>query len=252
MSTDVPIFTGAFPGGVGDVASRDGQQPVIFDILGPDRETSVLPDEWKLVLHVNPSSMKMSYSKKIERIQTKGGWVEQHWGDDAQNIAFTASTGSFMRLYSGLSNTTSTVYGGNRRETLAYDSYLDWLAMFHSNGSVYDYSGQIAFQGIIQVTFAGGVYRGWFTQFSVNETAENPYSFQLTCAMDIAEEVQVWRSAYGGTQTTSEAYSEEYQAGTGDFGTISSDAIRPSYLDRGTSAIDGTTIGPSGESVGGD
>ena len=198
MSTDVPIFRPAFPAGAADVASRNGTQPVIFDILGPDRETSILPAEWRLVLHVNPSSMKMSYSKKIERIQTKGGWVEQHWGDDAQNIAFEASTGSFMRLYSGLSDTTSTTYGGTRRETLAYDSYLDWLALFHNNGSVYDHSGQVVFQGIIQVTFAAGVYRGWFTQFSVTESAEKPYAFQLSCAMEIAEEIQVWRSAYGG------------------------------------------------------
>lgn len=205
---DTPIFTGAFPAGTGDIENRDGSQPVIFDILGPDRETSVLPEGYRLVLHVNPSSMKIAYTKKIERLQTKSGWVEQHWGDDTQTLAIDASTGTFMRLYSGLSNNTATTQGGSRRETLAYDSYLDWLALFHSNGSIYDGSGQIAFQGIIEVTFAGGVYRGWFNTFSVTESAESPYAFQLSCSMDIAEEVQVWRSTYGGVANPYEGYEE--------------------------------------------
>lgn len=206
MSTDVPIFTGAFPAGASDIESRDGAQPVIFDILGPDRETSVLPDGYRLVLHVNPNTFKISYSKKIERLQTKTGWVEQHWGDDAQTLNIDASTGTFMRLYSGLSNVTGTSQGGSRRETLAYDAYLDWLALFHSNGSIYDDTGQIAFQGIIEVTFSGGVYRGWFNSFTVTESADTPYAFQLSCTLEIAEEVQVWRSTYGGEESPYEGY----------------------------------------------
>ena len=54
-----------------------------------------------------------------------------------QGLDLEASTGGFMRLYTGLSNVTSpATTGGTRRETLAYDSYLDLLSLFHHNGSV--------------------------------------------------------------------------------------------------------------------
>jgi hypothetical protein len=145
----------------------------VFDIVAPDGETTLLPDDLKMVLHMNPSTMGIKYAKVVERGQTKSGFVEQHFGDGAQSIDFEAATGGFMRLYTGLSsNTSPTMTGGTRRETLAYDSYLDLLALFHSNGSVYDITGQIALQGKIKMMFDGGVFYGWFTSFQVQETAD--------------------------------------------------------------------------------
>jgi len=140
--------------------------------------------------------MSIKYARKVDRIQTKGGWVEQHWGDDTEGLSLEAATGGFMRLYTGLvSNTSPDIVEGSRRETLAYDAYLDFLALFHNNGTVYDASGQVAFQGIIKVTFDGGVYLGWFNSFSVTEAAEGPYQLKLSADMTIAHEVQVWRTA---------------------------------------------------------
>jgi hypothetical protein len=193
MATGTPVFRGAFTGAEDEYAGL-GKRPVIFDVLAPDHETSLLPEGIKLVLHVNPSQMQVKYARKVERIQTRGGFVEQHWGDDTQQISLQMATGGFMRLYSGLSNITSTKYGGTRRETLAYDGYLDMLALFHNNGSIYDYNQQIVLQGIIKVTFDGGVFLGWFTSFTVSESTDKPYQFSLSAEMDIAKELQVWRT----------------------------------------------------------
>ena len=192
-----PIFKGAFPGGFQEEFSGLGKRPVIFDILGPDRSTSILPDGMKLVLHVNPKSMSVKYQKVVERIQTKGGFVEQHWGDGPQSIDFDHATGGFMRLYSGLvSSTSPQETGGSRRQTLAYDSFLDMLATFHNNGSVYDINNQAVLQGIIKITFDGGVYLGWFKDsFSVSESAEGPYQFSITTSFEVAHEIQTWRTA---------------------------------------------------------
>jgi hypothetical protein len=201
MPTKPPVFRGAFTGPSDEFAGL-GKRPVVFDVLAPDYETSLLPEGVKLVLHVNPSQMQIKYARKVERLQTRGGYVEQHWGDDTQQISFQMATGGFMRLYSGLSNITSPKYGGTRRETLAYDSYLDMLALFHNNASIYDANGQIALQGIIKVTFDGGVYLGWFTSFSVTESSDKPFMFTLSAEMDIAREVQVWRSTVGPPSAT--------------------------------------------------
>jgi hypothetical protein len=191
-----PIFRGAFPAGALDEFSGRGVRPVVFDIIAPDGVTSILPDDLKLVLHVNPKSMSVKYQKIIERTQTKSGFVEQHFGDGTQTLDFDMATGGFMRLWTGLSaNTSPTMTGGTRRETLAYNSYLDILALFHNNGSVYDIAGQVALQGKVKVTFDGGVFFGWFTSFTVNETADQPFQFTLSASFEVESEVQTWRTA---------------------------------------------------------
>ena len=215
-----------------DEASGAGKRPVVFDILGPDWETSLLPEGSKLVLHVNPSSMKIQHQKRIERIQTRGGFVEQHWGDGVESINFDMATGGFMRLYAGLSNITGTGQGGGRRETIAYDKYLDMLALFQNNGSIYDSRGNIVLQGQIKVTFDGGVFHGWFDTFSVAETADGPYQFKLSAAMTIQREIMVFRSTltaatggdYNSEQEVFNATIEQADAGV-DLGIVTASDI---------------------------
>jgi hypothetical protein len=190
-----PIFRSAFMSPE-DEFNGMGVRPVVLDILAPDEETSILPDDLRMVLHVNPASMQVQYAKEITRIQTKGGYVEQHWGEAARSISFQMASGGFMRLYSGLSNITGDGLdvGGSRRETIAYDKFLDLLALFHCNGSIFDLNGQIVFQGIIKITYDGGIYLGWFSSFNVNEATEKAYQFALTADFTISREVLRLRS----------------------------------------------------------
>jgi hypothetical protein len=180
-----------------------GKRPVIFDILGPDYQTSILPEDMRMVLHVNPRTMSFKYARQVERINTWGGWVEQHWGDAVNEIAFEGATGGFMRLFSGLSNTTNPSYGGTRRETIAYDKYLDMLALFYSNGSVYDRFGTITLQGIVKITFDGGTYLGWFNDMPITESAEKPYQFTFSANFTVHREEMRWRSTALANPTTS-------------------------------------------------
>jgi hypothetical protein len=197
-SNTIPVFRSAFRSPDDEFDPNVGKKPVVFDILAPDLETSILPEGLKMVLHVNPQSMAITYAKVIERIQTKGGYVEQHWGEGARSISFNMVTGGFMRLYSGLSNITGGpgAYDakGTRRETIAYDKYLDMLALFHNNGSVYDTTGKIVFQGIVKILYDGGVYFGWFGSFNITEDASRPYLFALTAEFVVDHEIQTFRS----------------------------------------------------------
>lgn len=191
-----PVFKSAFRSPDDEFNPSLGVRPVVFDIIAPDGETSILPEGLRMVLHVNPSSMSVNYAKIVERIQTKGGWVEQHWGEGAKSIDFNLVTGGFKRLYSGLSNITGggKDVGGTRRQTIAYDKYLDLLALFHNNGSVYDSAGKIVFQGLLKVTFDGGIYYGWFQSFNVQEDSAKPFMFNLTANFTISHEVLRLRS----------------------------------------------------------
>jgi hypothetical protein len=199
MDDQQAVFKGSFSG-PDEAALHRGRRPVIFDILAPDQTTSLLDmvdEDLRLVLYVNPRSMKMGYSKQIERVQTRGGFVEFHWGDAAEEISFEAATGGFMRLYTGLSNITGSGGGSQgRRETIAYDKYLDLLALFHSNGAIYDAFGNIAVQGYIKLTFDGGSHIGWFEgDFSVTEEANSPFMFNLSTRFIIDKEIMSFRTA---------------------------------------------------------
>lgn len=186
-----------------DEFDGSGKRPVVFDIYAPDRTTSILPDNLKMVLHVNPTSMQWTYAQHIERTQTLGGFVEAHWGTNPTEISMEAVTGGFVRLFTGLSNITGPTessdkvnpksmtpvsVGGTRRDTIAYDKFLDLLALFYNNGAVYDSNGNIAFQGNILMAYDGGSWWGWFTVFSVEETAEKPYQFALTFGFTVEKE----------------------------------------------------------------
>ena len=193
-----------------DEFDGSGKRPVVFDIIGPDRVTSLLPPGLKMVLHVNPQSMSFTYAKTISRQQTMRGFVEYHWGSNPTEISFTMATGGFIRLYSGLSNVTGPTpsndrlppnmraisTGGTRRETIAYDKYLDLLALFHNNGSIYDSRGNIAYQGQILITYDGGSWWGWFSNFGVEESVEKPYQFTLNASFTVDRELHRTKSVY--------------------------------------------------------
>ena len=184
-----------------------GRRPVVFDIIAPDGETSLLPNDLLMVLYANPKDLSFSYSKKTSVSQTMGGWVEYYWGDEPASITLNIPTGGFVRVGTGVSAVTGPVsakgqsfglgIGGTRRDTITYDKYLDLLALFHNNGSIYDNTGTIALQGRIKMTFDGGTWLGWFQSFSVEETAESPFMFQLSAVFQVEREIRVVRTQGG-------------------------------------------------------
>lgn len=153
------------------MATRKGAIPMAFQITSPfNRNTLLLPHA--LVMHVNPNSFEESYAHKIERIQTRGGFVEQHWGSELTEISASASTGAFMNVYTGLTSVM-------RQRTIAWDRYRDLYDIYNNNGSVYDPFGNIVLQGNILLMYDRGNYLGTFRTFSVDETDDSPFAFKL-------------------------------------------------------------------------
>jgi hypothetical protein len=158
---------------------RKGSIPMAFQVTSPfNRHLALLPHA--LVLHVNPANMAFTHNKKVEKIQTRGGYIEQHWGDELEEISCDGSTGAFMNLYTGLSSVV-------RQQTIAWDRYRDLYDLYHNNGSVYDPAGNIVLQGNIMLLFDRGVYIGTFRSFDVEETDAAPFSFALNWTFKVEE-----------------------------------------------------------------
>jgi len=151
--------------------------PMAFQITSPfDYDAVLLPHA--LVMHVNPSNYSETHTKKIEKIQTRGGWVEQHWGDDLTEISADGSTGCFMNIYTGLSSVM-------RQYTIAWDRFRDLHDLYRNNGGVYDPTGAIVLQGMVRLMYDRGTYLGSFRSFEYEETAESPFAFHVTWAFKV-------------------------------------------------------------------
>lgn len=161
-------------------SSRDHNAvPVVFQVVSPDNSTLLLPDF--LYLHVNPDSFEVSYTQQVERFQTMGGFVEQHFGEQLSEVSGSQSSGVFMSVEDGITR-------HNRTDAVAYRKTLQLIDVFKSNGSVYDDKGMVRFKGRIRIVFGYGTYDGFFTTFEVSESAESPFSLQLSWAFTVEKE----------------------------------------------------------------
>jgi hypothetical protein len=153
--------------------------PVTFQVLSPNKDDRLLPHE--LYLHVNPNSFDLSYSKKIARSNTKGGYMEQYFGEELTSISAEQSTGVFIHTEKGL-----TVR--RRQETPAWKKMDQLIGIFKSNGSVFDDRGTVRFRGRIRLMFHGGVYDGFFTSFEITHDPETPFNFELSWDFNVEKE----------------------------------------------------------------
>ncbi len=163
------------------MAVRQTFIPMAFQVTSPVSNRRVLMPH-ALVMHVNPQNYSEQHTKRIERIQTRGGFVEQHWGDDLTEITCDGSTGAFMNIYTGLSSLL-------RQQTIQWDRYRDLHDLFRNNGSLYDPYGNIVLQGNIMMMYDRGTYNGYFRTFEVEETDDQPFSFKLSWTFKVEEEL---------------------------------------------------------------
>ncbi len=169
--------------------SRGRAIPMAFQITSPMNVLQALLPH-ALVMHVNPANFNETFTKKIERIQTRGGYVEQHWGDDLSEVSADGSTGAFINLYTGTSSLL-------RQSTIAWDRYRDLHDLYRNNGDVYDPYGNIVLRGNVMLMYDKGVYIGYFTTFESEETDSSPFTFSLSWNFKVEQIIQQVPGALG-------------------------------------------------------
>ncbi len=133
-------------------------------------------------MHVNPQTWSETHTKKVERFQTRGGFVEQHWGDELSEISADGSTGAFMNIYTGLTSVM-------RQRTIAWDRYRDLHDLYRNNGSLHDPFGNIVLQGDVMLMYDRATYIGFFEKFSVEETDDQPFAFKISWSFKVRQEL---------------------------------------------------------------
>lgn len=178
---------GTFGTNTGGAAIDRLRQFVIFELVNVLNEGSVVPQSQAvfpyMVMHMNPATWEEQYTKLITRQATRGGHLEQHWGEELDSISCSGSTGAFISVASGLSAL-------NRKGAIAYRKYLDLVALYENNGLVYDQRGNPVFDGGVNIHFDSNIYNGYFENLTVSETADNPYTFELTWSFKVKSQVR--------------------------------------------------------------
>jgi hypothetical protein len=156
-----------------------------------------------LALHVNPQQFDEKMQKSKTVTMTWGGFVEFHWPDELGSLSATATTGAFIGPNTGLtagsdakgSNLTgqdSRVGASGRHGTMAWERQEDLLDLFRNNGLVYNGFGEPILRGQVMCIYDRGIYVGHFTTFSVKETDEKAFSFELDWEFKIEDTVYIF------------------------------------------------------------
>ena len=177
-------------------------RPMLFQITDP-HNTPLFP--YLLALHINPQNFeeRMMTSKSVA--VTRGGFVEWIWPDELDILSASASTGAFIGPDTGLvsgsdGRISSSTVGGykatpGRHQTIAWERYQDLLELFHCNGMIFDGNGRPVIRGKVMCVYDRGVYLGHFTTFTVKESDEKAFSFELDWEFKVEASVYIFPSS---------------------------------------------------------
>lgn len=131
-----------------------------------------------LYLHINPSDLKITPTKKINRTQTFDSYFEEYWGEEQDNITCSGSTGGFYHEKLGLTTI-------SRTETSPYFKFLDFLDIYRNNGNIYDEKGRVIQKGNILIYFYPDTWLGYFESFNYTEDASSPFRFTFDFVFNV-------------------------------------------------------------------
>jgi hypothetical protein len=132
----------------------------------------------QITMHIAPSNLSFEYKKIIHREKTRGGWFEQHWGEELDAVSATASTGSFSILGIGLTT-------AQRHNSLAKVNFQEIFYLFKNNACVFDPNGNVISQGEVFIDYDSFKMWGQFDNFSWQETGDSPYKWNFTFSFQV-------------------------------------------------------------------
>ncbi len=178
-----------------------------------------LPEVGVVEMYINPQSISYSDKKLISEQRTRGGYVVQYWGEELTTIKINGTTGS-----SGIEgiNVLRDVY---RSEQIAIEPFALDLAGEQAlaqgpfaltedsseSGSTASLNEGVASMSdlvdaqtrptlaslafSVEMYYSGKIYRGFFTDFSVSESAEKIGLFDYDTTFKVTQE-RGWRNNF--------------------------------------------------------
>jgi len=136
-----------------------------------------------LVMLINPSDISANFKKIITRTRTKGGFAEEHWGNDLNSLQVNGKTAMF---YNDKGLTTR-----DRRVSEAMANFYKLVAIYRNNAVEYNEANELVRVGRIRMFWESRIYDGFFESFNINEESEDQFVFTYDFSFKILK-------SYGG------------------------------------------------------
>lgn len=177
-------------------------QPNFRAAEGPtNRDQSImtwrLPNGSAIQMYINPQSLEIRESKQINTIRTKGGFVVQYWGANLTDLNIRGITGSSgvqgINILRDIYNSENRAFdlvaanqfskvqdalSANALNTNDVSSSLAQLTKTMNDSNFILRPSLASLASSILMFYQGVEYRGFFTSFSVTETAERTGMFE--------------------------------------------------------------------------
>ena len=158
----------------------------------------LVPEVGFVEMYVNPQNIVINQAKTIKSDRTKGGFVIQYWGEELVDISVSGTTGTsgieginiLEDVYRG-EQTAFNVIAINEQAKQQQENVSSWLdTVFPSLSDALDFFSGFGvndsetpfpapkptlgyYAAAIEMYWHGMIYRGFFTNFSVTERADN-------------------------------------------------------------------------------
>lgn len=187
-------------------ASRPGAHYVTVELLDSDmRPTAITKSGGAIVkglrLQMSPETLAINSVKVINRYQTLTSWVEEHWGDEMDQLTFSGKSLGFISTVNGR----KLLAIDSRSSSAAYKEMKKLISIVKSNGLViqgasvgdpsravrefyspnsttpvrkiisHPRAGMVKERMYVKITFDFVSCIGYFESFEVAESASNPF-----------------------------------------------------------------------------
>ena len=141
-------------------------EPAIADFMTATdiaRQLAAVLNAPPLTLLINPSSMRLSYTKLQNYTdRTRYGYLHHEWGDEQVKISITAKCGAFYSGGRGVSY-------ASKRDSVAWQNLMNAFSFYKHNGYIVDTLGASyahLFVGALSIHYDQWIYYGNMDQFS--------------------------------------------------------------------------------------
>ncbi len=265
-AADAIGFSGTVPPTVSGLGTRQGR--IINERQAVNTRKLMrwlVPEQPIVEMYINPQNVVYNYGKQIVEQRTKGGYVLQYWGENLTNLTISGTTGT-----SGIEGI-NVLFDIYRNEQLMFDPYALFLQsqrdkqeqeeLFPSTGNGDTLTNVLGDVGAlilgtdqaqtglktrsrpslasmafsVELYWSGEVYRGFFKDFQVSESAQNLGLFDYTMTYRVTQKRGFrqnflgWhRSATNGPSNSNPIYGTPHS-----FGSLGGASVA-----RGTNAVD--------------
>lgn len=151
--------------------ARQMQEPAEF----LRRQALLIRELPPLLMYINPTSFDISYDHVTTESKTREGHIVEHWGLEQHSIDCSGKVGAF---YADKGNGRGGLTNANKRESAAYQSFMNLFMIYRQNGYIYNTQDRISTVGSVRILYDNKMYVGSFDEFSISESEDQPFTLE--------------------------------------------------------------------------